>query len=102
MCFNFFDSSFCHSITGDCCACTCGSDSDEELAHPCGQLGDGYDCLDPDVPDDCGVTPSPAAAIGYPDCEEYLYEWQDGVCDDNLNTATCGYDGGECRREALT
>ncbi|CAM9475240.1 unnamed protein product [Ectocarpus sp. 12 AP-2014] len=83
---------------GDCCACTCGSDSDEELAHPCGQLGDGYDCQDPDVPDDCGVTPSPAAAIGYPDCEEYLYEWQDGVCDDNLNTAACGYDGGDCCR----
>eukprot|EP00752_Nemacystus_decipiens_P002540 g2381.t1 len=83
---------------GDCCSCTCGQflESGDELPHPCGQEGGGYDCQDPDVPDDCGVTPSPAAAFGYPDCDGYMYDFQNSNCDDDLNNAACGWDGGDC------
>ncbi|CAN0369112.1 unnamed protein product [Pylaiella littoralis] len=84
---------------GDCCACTCGSeDEEEELPYACGQVGDGFDCQDPDVPPDCGVTPSPAASFGYPDCTGYLHNFQDSYCNDDLNNAACGYDGGDCCR----
>lgn len=82
------------SSPGDCCACTCGA-SGEELAHSCREQGGGFDCQDPDVPADCGVTPSPAAAFGYPDCPGFMGYWQDSYCDDDLNNAACGYDGGE-------
>lgn len=79
---------------GDCCACTCA----DGPSHTCGQLGDGYDCKDPDVPSDCGTTPSPVAIPGHPDCSGYAYSYQDGYCDDSLNNADCGYDGGDCCR----
>ncbi|CAM9616068.1 unnamed protein product [Ectocarpus sp. 8 AP-2014] len=75
---------------GDCCACTCGVDA--EVDHECGLLGDGYDCRDPDVPDDCNLS-------NFAQCEGINgYDWQDGYCDDDLNTAECGYDGGDCCR----
>eukprot|EP00903_Cladosiphon_okamuranus_P014141 g13142.t1 len=80
---------------GDCCSCTCGQflESGDEFLHPCGQRGGGFDCQDPDVPADCGVTPSPAASFGYPDCDGYMYGFQNSHCDDDLNNAACGWDG---------
>eukprot|EP00903_Cladosiphon_okamuranus_P021664 g19917.t2 len=85
---------------GDCCLCTCGQglESSEELPHPCGLIGDGYDCQDPDVPADCEATPSPAASFGYPDCDGYMYNFQNSYCNDDLNNAECGWDGGDCCR----
>ena len=86
---------------GDCCPCTCGQfvESVDELLQSCGRAGDGYDCQDPDVPADCGATPSPAASFGYPDCDGYLYNFQNSYCNDDLNNAECGWDGGTERCE---
>ncbi|CAN0196406.1 unnamed protein product, partial [Hapterophycus canaliculatus] len=84
---------------GDCCVCTCGagvSTETDSLEHPCGYRGDGFDCRDPDVPADCGATPSPAASFGFPDCTGYIYDWQDSYCDYDLNNEECGWDGGDC------
>lgn len=78
---------------GDCCSCTCV----DSLSKTCGASFE-YDCVDPDVPEDCGVTPSPATALGFPECKGYMYSIQDGHCDDDLNNAECGYDGGDCCR----
>lgn len=60
----------------------------------------GYLCLDPEAPSDCGTethspTPSPAAASGYPGCEWPLYFIGDGFCDTSTNNAECGWDGGK-------
>ena len=64
------------------------------LLFPCGLMGDGYDCQDPDVPPDCGATPSPAAFYGYPDCNATMFNFQNSDCNDDLNNAECGWDGG--------
>lgn len=69
---------------GDCCACTCGDD----LAHPCGVEGVGFDCQDPDVPSNC--------SLSLPGCGGYIDSIQDSVCDSTLNNEECGYDGGDC------
>lgn len=72
---------------GDCCVCTCL----EDLTHECGQIGDGFDCKDPDAPTDCNE-----ALLS--DCTGYLYDYQDGYCDDELNNEECAWDGGDCCR----
>lgn len=88
-CFKGFDG-------GDCCPCTC-MDDEGPLGRTCGESS-SYDCIDPGVPDDCGATPSPAAAYGYPDCTGYIRYFQNGRCNDDLNNSDCGYDGGDCCR----
>lgn len=77
---------------GDCCACTCV----DSPTHTCGELGGGYDCKDPDVPPDCGATPSPTAPASLPGCTGNMFYYQDGICDDFLNITDCNFDGGDC------
>lgn len=95
--------------------CTC-IDTDERA---CGESGAGYFCLDPDAPQDCGLTGSPAPTVSssgssgssssdtsgtlssdtsttYPGCGGYLPHMGDAFCDEDLNNAACGFDGGEC------
>lgn len=58
----------------------------------------GYECLDPEVPNDCGTgspTPSPAAASGLPGCEGPIYWIGDGFCDSSTNNEECAWDGGK-------
>lgn len=69
---------------GDCCACTC----EDDLTFTCGLEGLGFDCRDPDVPADCGLTP--------PKCAGNLDDMHDSICDSALNNEECGYDGGDC------
>ncbi|CAM9616942.1 unnamed protein product, partial [Laminaria digitata] len=69
---------------GDCCACTCG----EDLAHPCGVEGEGFDCQDPDVPSNC--------SLSLPGCGGDVNSLQNSFCDSTLNNEECGYDGGDC------
>lgn len=93
-CDNANNNADCGYDGGDCCECTCV----DGPSQSCGELGVGYDCIDPDVPEGCGITPSPAASFGYPDCTGYIYNLQNGYCNDDLNNAECGYDGGDCCR----
>ena len=70
------------------CRCTCRSTGYYDY---CGYYG--YDCLDPDAPTDCeseSPTPSPAAALGYPDCTGYISGLQNGYCNYDLNNEDCG------------
>ena len=62
--------------------CTC-----EDGTYTCGNYG--YDCEDPTAPTDC-PTPTPAAGLGYPDCTGYMYDLQNGYCDNDLNNEDCG------------
>ena len=67
--------------------CTCRSTG----YNFCGYYG--YDCLDPDAPTDCestSPTPSPAAALGYPDCTGDMTDLQNGYCDWDMNNIECG------------
>jgi len=41
------------------------------------------------------IAPVPGAPPGTA-CIGYLGDWNDGYCHDGLNTAACGYDGGDC------
>lgn len=69
---------------GDCCSCTCKDD----LEHPCGEQGGGFDCRDPDVSPECAQIAT--------SCEGNFAFIQDSYCDNSLNSMECSYDGGDC------
>lgn len=72
--------------------CTCIESGIYSDMH-CGSLG--FDCLDPSAPEDCS-TDSPTPSALYPDCMYSMDSFQDAFCDVLLNSAACGYDGGDC------
>ncbi|CAN0112687.1 unnamed protein product, partial [Hapterophycus canaliculatus] len=72
----------CRYDGGDCCECTCFDGSH----FPCGS--NGFDCLDPSCLD-------PVLVAEFPDCTGGWLLVGDGDCDEDLNNASCGYDGGD-------
>jgi hypothetical protein len=84
------NSLLCDYDGGDCCASTCV----DSLLQACGD--NGFDCLDPD-----GTMMAAAGTMAgndpeAPRCEELHAEVGDGSCDGPVNTAECGFDGGDC------
>ncbi|CAN0376166.1 unnamed protein product [Pylaiella littoralis] len=96
---------------GDCCVCDC-----EDEAYECGVVG--FFCADPSSNSSCidglknGTSTTTATSTTtstteddtstsisnrYPNCTGNLAYIGDGYCDlKDLNTAECGYDGGDC------
>ena len=69
---------------GDCCPSTCSTESGDDCDNPI------YDCLDPNATDYGTVSSCQAVAPSL---------LGDAICDsdsDGLNTASCGWDGGDC------
>lgn len=99
VCDSLVNNADCGYDGGDCCQCTCVDGPD----NACGEVGDGYVCLDPDVPQNCGPTASPTptstvslSTLIYSSCAGYTPFIADGYCDEINNNAACGYDGGDC------
>ncbi|CAN0581540.1 unnamed protein product, partial [Laminaria digitata] len=70
---------------GDCCGCTCGGD--DIPGGVCGSFG--FDCRDP-------VCFDSAAVAEFPDCTGGWLNIGDGICQEETNNPSCGYDGGDC------
>lgn len=96
----------CEYDGGDCCACTCA-----DGLYSCG--AGGFECLDPDLPDECANVTSSTTSTQtsywysyisydddqYPDCGAAggsIPNVGNGFCDSLNNINECAYDGGDC------
>mmetsp|Transcript_15451 Transcript_15451/g.23322 ORF Transcript_15451/g.23322 Transcript_15451/m.23322 type:complete len:779 (+) Transcript_15451:122-2458(+) len=85
---------------GDCCEASCKANSNPKIVKKCGKKG--YDCKDPalNTPFPVGApTARPTEPTPVPSesqCEVQQKKLGNGKCDRAANTASCGWDGGDC------